>query len=215
MFLLKITFDENYPNKPPNCQFTTPLFHPNIYADGRICLDILQSRWSPTYDVTALLTSIQSLLPDPNPDSPANGEAASLYKNRRREYEERVRACALHSLNQDLVGLGVEEDAEDAEDVDDLDDVHDVVAQDNVTQPAQDVTQPAQHVTSLPQNVTQLPQNVTQQPQDLIQLEQAIHTLPDQDSITLPHSPLHEPPPHHDSAPCDPESTRKRPKASE
>ena len=31
-------------------------------TDGGICLDILQNRWSPTYDVSANLTSIQSLL---------------------------------------------------------------------------------------------------------------------------------------------------------
>jgi hypothetical protein len=32
------------------------------------CLaDILQNQWSPIYDVSAILTSIQSLLCDPNP----------------------------------------------------------------------------------------------------------------------------------------------------
>ena len=31
----------------------------SVYADGSICLDILQNRWSPTYDVSAILTSIQ------------------------------------------------------------------------------------------------------------------------------------------------------------
>ncbi len=31
----------------------------SVYADGSICLDILQNRWSPTYDVAAILTSIQ------------------------------------------------------------------------------------------------------------------------------------------------------------
>ncbi len=49
----------------------TPLAHrsPNVYANGELCLDILQNRWSPTYDVSAILTSIQSLLHDPNPNS--------------------------------------------------------------------------------------------------------------------------------------------------
>lgn len=39
------------------------MFHPNVYADGGICLDILQNRWSPTYDVSAILTSIQVCIP--------------------------------------------------------------------------------------------------------------------------------------------------------
>ena len=40
---------------------------------------MLQNNWSPIYDVSAILTSIQSLLCDPNPGSPANSEAARLY----------------------------------------------------------------------------------------------------------------------------------------
>ncbi len=30
-----------------------------VYADGGICLDILQNQWSPIYDVSAILTSIR------------------------------------------------------------------------------------------------------------------------------------------------------------
>lgn len=41
--------------------------------------DILQNQWSPIYDISAILTSIQSLLCDPNPASPANAEASRLY----------------------------------------------------------------------------------------------------------------------------------------
>ena len=48
-------------------KFLTKMFHPNVYSNGELCLDILQNRWSPTYDVAAILTSIQSLLHDPNP----------------------------------------------------------------------------------------------------------------------------------------------------
>eukprot|EP00002_Diphylleia_rotans_P000394 TRINITY_DN10211_c0_g1_i3.p2 TRINITY_DN10211_c0_g1~~TRINITY_DN10211_c0_g1_i3.p2 ORF type:complete len:106 (+),score=17.32 TRINITY_DN10211_c0_g1_i3:577-894(+) len=83
-------FSEEYPNKPPVVKFLTKMFHPNIYADGSICLDILQNQWTPIYDVAAVLTSIQSLLGDPNPNSPANNEAARLYQENRREYELRV-----------------------------------------------------------------------------------------------------------------------------
>ncbi len=74
------------------------MFHPNVYANGDLCLDILQNRWyiktnnrSPTYDVAAILTSIQSLLHDPNPNSPANAEAARLFSDSRKEYYKRVR----------------------------------------------------------------------------------------------------------------------------
>lgn len=52
-------FEEQYPNKPPSVKFISQMFHPNVYATGELCLDILQNRWSPTYDVAAILTSIQ------------------------------------------------------------------------------------------------------------------------------------------------------------
>lgn len=63
-FKLTIEFTEEYPNKPPTVRFVSKMFHPNVYADGGICLDILQNRWSPTYDVSAILTSIQVSLID-------------------------------------------------------------------------------------------------------------------------------------------------------
>jgi len=39
----------------------------------------------------AILTSIQSLLSDPNPASPANSEASTLFESDHREYNRRVR----------------------------------------------------------------------------------------------------------------------------
>ena len=91
IFKLHLEFSEDYPNKAPKVKFLTPMFHPNIYADGSICLDILSVMWSPVYDVSSILTSIQSLLCDPNVNSPANNEAAVMYTNNYPEYESRVR----------------------------------------------------------------------------------------------------------------------------
>jgi len=90
-FKLTLKFTEEYPNKAPEVKFVSRMFHPNIYLNGNICIDILQNLWSPIYDVAAILTSIQSLLTDPNPASPANGEAARLYTDNKREYARRVR----------------------------------------------------------------------------------------------------------------------------
>jgi ubiquitin-conjugating enzyme E2 A len=99
-FTLLMSFTEEYPNKPPKVKFVTKMFHPNVYNDGSICLDILKSQWSPIYDISAILTSIQSLLCDPNPKSPANSEAARLYQENRREYNRRVRQIVEESWKQ-------------------------------------------------------------------------------------------------------------------
>eukprot|EP00038_Savillea_parva_P009477 m.183792 g.183792 ORF g.183792 m.183792 type:complete len:167 (+) comp15941_c0_seq1:295-795(+) len=92
-FKLILEFSDDYPNKAPKVRFVSDMFHPNVYADGQICLDILQNRWSPTYNVGGILASIQSLLDEPNPNSPANAEAAQLYTENKMEYEKRVFAC--------------------------------------------------------------------------------------------------------------------------
>lgn len=76
-FKLTIEFTEEYPNKPPTVRFVSKMFHPNVYADGGICLDILQNRWSPTYDVSAILTSIQVRNPLSHKDFNLNNERFS------------------------------------------------------------------------------------------------------------------------------------------
>ena len=92
IFELVLRFDSDYPNRPPSVQFITPMFHPNIYRDGKICVDILQSsEWSPVLNIRTILLSIMSLLMDPNPASPANREAALLYLSDKDAYEEVVK----------------------------------------------------------------------------------------------------------------------------
>ena len=126
-FRLKLQFTEEYPHKPPEVRFMSKLFHPNVYADGSICLDILQGRWSPVYDVASILTSIQSLLNEPNPNSPANAYAAQLYQTDKKEYARHVQAMVTSSwksLEDDQEGTSyqdtVDPDSGRESDLDDL-----------------------------------------------------------------------------------------------
>ena len=90
---LTLSFPPDYPQKPPVVRFTCRLYHPNVFSDGKLCLDIVQDKWSPIYTVGTILTSIQSLLTDPNTASPANPEAAKLWSSDRKEYRKQVRQC--------------------------------------------------------------------------------------------------------------------------
>jgi len=102
IFNLKITFPTEYPFKSPKVVFTTKIYHCNINSSGSICLDILSHMWSPVYDVSSILTSIQSLLCDPNVNSPANHEAAVMYTNNYPEYVSRVKQVVENScLDED------------------------------------------------------------------------------------------------------------------
>lgn len=94
VFRLRLTFPAQYPEKPPSVRFLSKMFHPNVYPDGELCLDIIQDKWSPVYTVSTILTSIQSLLSDPNTSSPANPEASKLFSSDLRSYRKRVREIA-------------------------------------------------------------------------------------------------------------------------
>ena len=85
-YKLSLSFGKDYPFTAPTVKFVTPCFHPNVDAHGNICLDILKEKWSALYSVSTILTSLRSLLSDPNNDSPLNGYAAQLWDNQK-EYK--------------------------------------------------------------------------------------------------------------------------------
>ena len=58
VFRLIMEFSDKYPSEPPQVRFLTTMFHPNIYANGNICLDILGKAWTRAYGCLTILTSI-------------------------------------------------------------------------------------------------------------------------------------------------------------
>ncbi|KAH6635050.1 ubiquitin-conjugating enzyme E2 [Chaetomium sp. MPI-SDFR-AT-0129] len=118
-FRAHLTFPPTYPLMPPEMTFKDPIpFHPNIYANGNLCISILHppeedrygyeqasERWSPVQTPETILISVISLFEDPNEDSPANVEAARLLREERegksKEYRKRCRKCVRESLGED------------------------------------------------------------------------------------------------------------------
>ncbi|KAI8924331.1 ubiquitin-conjugating enzyme/RWD-like protein [Entophlyctis helioformis] len=92
-FKLKMFFPEDYPQKPPKCQFQPALFHPNVYPSGTVCLSIVNEDqdWKPAITIKQILLGIQSLLDEPNPNSPAQSDAYVLFKKDRAAYDERIK----------------------------------------------------------------------------------------------------------------------------
>lgn len=74
-------------------KFVPPLFHPNVYPSGTVCLSILneEEAWKPAITIKQILLGIQDLLDDPNPESPAQADAYNLFKKDRPAYERRVK----------------------------------------------------------------------------------------------------------------------------
>ena len=94
-FELDIRIPNNYPLEPPGIKFKTPIEHVNVNRSGDICLDTIKSAgWSPTQNILSVLTTITSLLGEPNADDPFNSDLAQLFRDHHSVYEQRVRdAC--------------------------------------------------------------------------------------------------------------------------
>ncbi|KAI9867214.1 MAG: E2 SUMO-conjugating protein ubc9 [Trichoglossum hirsutum] len=77
----------------PDGKFVPPLFHPNVYPSGTVCLSILNEEegWKPAITIKQILLGIQALLDDPNPESPAQAEAYNLFKKDPAAYERKVK----------------------------------------------------------------------------------------------------------------------------
>ncbi|CUA76570.1 ubiquitin-conjugating enzyme E2 G2 [Rhizoctonia solani] len=118
VFVAKLEFPSDYPLNPFKMKFDPPLLHPNVYADGNVCISILHSpgddpnmyelaseRWSPVQSVEKVLLSVISMLAEPNLESGANVDCCKLYRENKAEFERQVRASWLEHMydEQDVV----------------------------------------------------------------------------------------------------------------
>lgn len=111
VFQAKLSFPIDYPLSPPKMKFQSEVFHPNIYADGRVCISILHApgddpmgyetsaeRWSPVQSVEKILLSVVSMLAEPNDESPANVDASKVWREKRGEFTRIAEECVRKSL---------------------------------------------------------------------------------------------------------------------
>lgn len=90
-FRLHIAMPARYPFEPPKVQFVTPIYHPNIDSAGRICLDTLnlppKGAWKPSLNISTVLSSLQLLMSEPNPDDGLMVDITAQYINDHARFE--------------------------------------------------------------------------------------------------------------------------------
>eukprot|EP00041_Stephanoeca_diplocostata_P010673 m.169966 g.169966 ORF g.169966 m.169966 type:complete len:242 (+) comp18252_c0_seq3:285-1010(+) len=95
VFNLTIAIPQRYPFEPPRLKFITKIYHPNIDDGGRICLDLLKmppaGSWKPALNISTVLTSLQLLMNEPNPDDALMATIAREFKHDRETYEATAR----------------------------------------------------------------------------------------------------------------------------
>ncbi|KAL8728750.1 MAG: hypothetical protein Q9181_005235 [Wetmoreana brouardii] len=113
-FCAHLKFPPEYPHLPPKMTFKTPIFHPNIYPSGDVCISILHppeedkygyesasERWSPVQTPETILLSVISMLSSPNDESPANVEAARMWREDEKGFRRRCRGDVRRSLGEE------------------------------------------------------------------------------------------------------------------
>lgn len=111
IFSASLKFPNDYPLSPPVMKFTSPIYHPNVYKDGTVCISILHApgddpnmyelaseRWSPIQSVEKILISVMSMLSEPNDESGANIDASKMWRDNRQEFNRIVRKQVRETL---------------------------------------------------------------------------------------------------------------------
>lgn len=103
MFKAHLLFPKEYPHRPPKMKFVSEMWHPNIDKDGNVCISILHEpgedkygyekpseRWLPIHTVETIVISVVSMLADPNDESPANVDAAKMWRENFEDFKKKV-----------------------------------------------------------------------------------------------------------------------------
>eukprot|EP00056_Hartaetosiga_gracilis_P000034 m.35455 g.35455 ORF g.35455 m.35455 type:complete len:193 (+) comp10019_c0_seq1:217-795(+) len=116
VFRIKLTLSADFPQSPPKGYFVTKIFHPNVSADGSICVNTLKRDWKPENTLSHVLTVIKCLLIHPNPASALNEDAGKLLLENFDEFAKHARMMtdihAKHSKQKSSSSSSTEKGAE-------------------------------------------------------------------------------------------------------
>ncbi|EKG04734.1 ubiquitin-conjugating enzyme protein, putative [Trypanosoma cruzi] len=117
IYRAELRFPKEFPMEPPMFKVLSSFWHPNVYADGKVCISILHPpgedemnkeetammRWTPIQTISSVLLSVVSLLSDPDPKdagAPANVSALVQYRKDRAAFNSYCHQLAQKSLSE-------------------------------------------------------------------------------------------------------------------
>lgn len=99
VFRVKLCLGKDFPTTPPKGYFLTKIFHPNVAANGEICVNTLKKDWKCDLGIKHVLLVIKCLLIVPNAESALNEEAGKLLLEDYDQYYKRAEMmCELYAL---------------------------------------------------------------------------------------------------------------------
>ncbi|KAF5968943.1 putative ubiquitin-protein ligase [Fusarium bulbicola] len=94
-YTINILAPKNYPFAKPSMKFSQMIYHPNVFREtGEIAPGALGS-WDPTHTIKITLDTVVQLLQHPNPNSPVNEEANTLFLSNNPAFRERAQDWAV------------------------------------------------------------------------------------------------------------------------
>ena len=93
-----ISFPNDYPFKPPRCDFMTKIYHP-MFGGNHLYLESLKNDWSPEFTISKIISDMISLLSYPYFDDfmldPFNVDVCKVYKENKINFYNIAREWAI------------------------------------------------------------------------------------------------------------------------
>ena len=115
-FQIYLVFPDEYPAKPPEVRFITPIFHCNINSAGRVCISVLGHDYHADYSIKKILECIFGLFMHSEGTDSIDTNVAAIFNHNRAEFNriatEWTRTKANKSEEELLPGLNEAEESD-------------------------------------------------------------------------------------------------------
>ncbi|CAF1452135.1 unnamed protein product [Rotaria sordida] len=90
-FQIEMIFPTEYPFKPPDVHFITPIYHPNV-DDGKISIDMLYTggSYSPRTSLIDIVKAVVHLIDKPDLNNALKPEIAAEYSQNRATFDQKA-----------------------------------------------------------------------------------------------------------------------------